>query len=94
MDLKIKYNIENILIIEYISLPENIQIEISYWNNFGNCRYLQLYSELEKITLENYNKFLSDKDNEFEEPLIIEKFLIDSKIDLTNVDEILFHICW
>ena len=82
------------LIICYISLPENIQEIISNWNEFGNNRYLPFYSQLDKITLENYNKFLSDEDNEFEEPLTIEKFLLDLKIDLRDVDVILFNISW
>ena len=82
------------LIISYVSLPENIQEIISNWNEFGNDRYLPFYSELDKITFENYNKFLSNKDNEFEEPLTVEKFLLDSKIDLTDVDVILFDISW
>lgn len=94
MDLKMKYKIGKALIIEFTSLPENIQTEIEFWNNFGNDRYLAFYSELEQITLDNYNKFISDKDNEFEQPLTIEKFLIDSEIDLSDIDVILFHVCW
>jgi len=89
-----KCKIGKALIIEFDSLPENIRKEICFWNNFGNHRCLPFESELEKITLENYNNFLSNEDNKYENPLTIEKFLIDSKIDLTDVDVILFHVCW
>lgn len=86
-----KYIIGKVLIIEYSSLPEEIQTEISYWCNFERNAYLPFCSELKEINIENYEKFLADEDNEFEEPLIIEKFLIDSKINLTNIDLIVFH---
>lgn len=89
-----KYKIGKALIIEFDSLPENIRKEICFWNNFGNHRYLPFDSELEKITLENYNKFLLEENNKYENPLTIEKFLIDSEIDLSDIDVILFHVCW
>lgn len=94
MDLNMKYKIGKVLIIEYNSLPENIRMEIGFWNNFGNNRYLHFYSELDQINLENYDKFLSDEDNKYENSLIIEKFLIDSEIDLSDIDAILFHVYW
>ena len=89
-----KYNIGKALIIEFTSLPENVRKEICFWNNFGNCRCLPFESELEKITLKNYNNFLSNEDNKYENSLTIEKFLLDSKIDLTDVDVMLFNLSW
>lgn len=94
MDLKMNYTIEKVLIIEYTSLPENVRNEICFWNEFGNNRYLLFFSELEKITLENYNRFLSNEDNKYENSLTIEKFLIDSEIDLSGINVILFHVSW
>ena len=81
------------LIIDYTSLPEDIQQIIGDWNEFGNNRCLPFYSNLDKITLENYNAFISNEDNETEE-LLIEKFLLDSKIELLDVDVILFNLYW
>ena len=52
------------------------------------------FSELEKITLENYNRFLSNEDNKYENSLTIEKFLIDSEIDLSGINVILFYVSW
>lgn len=99
MDLTMKYKIEKVLIIEYSSLPEKIQTKVEKLCGFGNDRYVKFDSDFhyyknslkESITLENYNRALEDKP---QLDFCIEKFIIDSQIDLTNVDRILFHVCW
>lgn len=96
-----KYKKKNVLIIEWISLPESIKD--SMIDNIHNDSYIDFFSELEpkELTIEGLKQYqknmnISGSLNDFihDQSLQIEKYIIDKNIDMSDVDQIIFHIEW
>ncbi len=95
-------------IIKRKTLPKDIQDEVHEWERFNNNGLVELYSELngehhkgitaiedyfkDQCETNNYrgdiNAFINDYN------LLIDKWLIDQKFDLTGVKKILIDCSW
>jgi len=102
-------SIETSLHISYLHCPDAVRNRIQEHHAFGNDITLNWYSEFNSnnVTMQDLvdyhqdqvaqDNFAADKSfDEFIEQygLEIEKWLVDSKVDLSGVSSILIDICW
>jgi hypothetical protein len=97
---------EQVLMIDYSSLPKKFRVLIYDWLGFSNDCILPLRSEFDpkSLTLEELIKYYNTQIEEkvyngtfdsfiIDKGLEFEKYLVDQNLDLTGIDKILINIC-